>query len=229
MGSEKAEQLELVASARTRDAAQAVFEHYVVYLFSITITDCSKLSMILRLNGTNYVTWKKNVEIILGCMDLDHALRKEQPVSTTDDPKMDQIKKWERSNRMCLAIMKRTILTEIQGSIAESTSAKRFLSEIEQYFSKNEKSEMSNLLSKLVTMKYKGKGNIREYIIGMSNLAGKLKELKLELSDELLVHLVLISLPPQFGHFVVSYNTPKEKWTLNELISHCVQEEERVL
>ncbi|XP_074344429.1 uncharacterized protein LOC141683587 [Apium graveolens] len=125
--------------------------------------------------------------------------------------------------------MKRTIPTGFRGSIAESTSGKKFLSEIEQYFAKNEKAETSNLLSKLVTMKYKGKGNIREYIIRMSNLAGKLKELKLELSDELLVHLVLISLPPQFGHFVVSYNTQKEKWTLNELISHCVQEEERVL
>ena len=26
----------------------------------------------------------------------------------------------------------------------------------------------------------------------------------------------------------MSYNTQKDKWTLNELISHCVQEEERI-
>ncbi|KAL8133618.1 hypothetical protein AgCh_008897 [Apium graveolens] len=189
----------------------------------------AQLRMIPMLNGTNYVTWKENVEIVLGCMDLDLALRKEQPIPTTDDPKIDQIEKWERSNCMCLAIMKQMIPTGFRGSIAESTSAKKFLSEIEQYFSKNEKAKMSNLLSKLVTMMYNGNGNIRKYIIGMCNLAGKLKELKLELSDELLVHLVLISLPPQFGHFVVSYNTQKEKCTLNELISHCVQEEYRVL
>ncbi|XP_074352366.1 uncharacterized protein LOC141691535 [Apium graveolens] len=181
--------------------------------------------MISMLNGTNYITWKENIEIILGCMDLDLALRKEQPVPTTDNPKTDQIEKWEHSNRMCLAIMKRTIPTGFRGSIVDSTSAKKFLSKIEQYFAKNEKAEMSNYLSKLVTMKYKRKGNIREYIIGMSNLAGKLK---LELSDELFIHFVLISLPPQFGHFVVSYNNEKEKWTLNELISHCVQEEERL-
>ncbi|XP_074373835.1 uncharacterized protein LOC141714202 [Apium graveolens] len=205
-------------------------QHY----FNETVTasvnsDSAQLSMIPMLNGTNYITWKENVEIFLGCMDLDLALRKEQQVPTTDDPKTDQTEKWERSNRMCLAIMKRTISTAFRDSIAESTSAKKFLFEIEQYFAKNEKAETSNLLSKLVTMKYKGKGNIREYIIVMSNLAGKLKELKLELSDELLVYLVLISLPPQFGHFVVSYNTQKEKWILNELISHCVQEEKRVL
>ncbi|XP_074342987.1 uncharacterized protein LOC141680751 [Apium graveolens] len=217
MGSEKEEQLEMVASARTRDAAQAV----TAFVNSAT----AQLSMILILNGTNYVTWKGNVEIVIGCMDLDLALRKEQPVPTTDDPKTDQIKKWEPSYRMCLEIMKRMILTGFRGSIAESTSSKKFLSEIEQYFPKNEKAKMSNLLSKLVTMKYKGKGNIRDYIIRISNLTCKLKQLKLELSDVLLVHLVPISPPPQFGNFVVSYNTQKEKWTHNELISHCVQEE----
>ena len=62
----------------------------------------------------------------------------------------------------------------------------------------------------------------------MSHIASKLKTLKLELSDDLLVHLVLISLPPQFSQFKVSYNCQKEKWTLNVLISYCVQEEERL-
>ena len=33
----------------------------------------------------------------------------------------------------------------------------------------------------------------------MSNIASKLKALKLELSDDLLVHLVLLSLPTQFN------------------------------
>lgn len=77
-------------------------------------------------------------------------------------------------------------------------------------------------------MRYKAKGNIREYIMEMSNIASKLKALKLDLSDDLLVHLVLISLPAQYGQFIVSYNTQKDKWTLNELISHCVQEEDRL-
>ena len=62
----------------------------------------------------------------------------------------------------------------------------------------------------------------------MSHLASKLKALKLELSEDLLVHLVLISLPTQFNQFKVSYNCQKESWSLNELISHCVNEEDRL-
>ena len=60
-------------------------------------------------------------------------------------------------------------------------------------------------------MKYTNKENIREYIMEMSNIAGKLKALKLQLSDDLLVHLVLISLPAQFSQFIVSYNPQKDK------------------
>ena len=77
-------------------------------------------------------------------------------------------------------------------------------------------------------MRYKGNGNIREYIMEMSHLASKLKTLKLELSEYLLVHFILISLPAHFGQFKVSYNTLKDTWSLSELISYCVQEEERL-
>jgi len=62
----------------------------------------------------------------------------------------------------------------------------------------------------------------------MSHLASKLKALKLELSEDLLVYLILISLLAHFGKFKVGYNTLKDTCSLNELISHCVQEEERL-
>ncbi|XP_025983314.1 uncharacterized protein [Glycine max] len=129
---------------------------------------------------------------------------------------------------MCLMMMKCSIPKVFRGSISEGQSAKKFLEEIEQYFAKNKKAETSNLLAKLISMKYKGKGNISEYIMEMSNLASKLKSLKLELGEDLLMHLVLILLPAYFGEFKVSYNSQKDIWLLNELISHCVQEEERL-
>ena len=106
--------------------------------------------------------------------------------------------------------------------------AKDFLIDPEKRFAKNEKVETSTILANLIFMRYKGKRNIREYIMKMSNLASKLKALKLELFEDLLVHLVLISLPVQFSQVKVSYNCLKDSWSLNELISHCVQEEEKL-
>ena len=129
---------------------------------------------------------------------------------------------------MSLMIMKHSILEAIRGAIPEETRAKTFLDQIANRFTANEKVETNTILSKLVSMRYKGKENIMEYILEMSNLVTRLKTLKLEFSEDILVPLVLISLLTQFSPFKISYNTQKEKWTLNELIAQCVQEEERL-
>ena len=76
---------------------------------------------------------------------------------------------------------------------------KLFLEESKKHFAKNEKTEIRSPLGSIAYMKYKGNGNIMEYIIKMSHLASKLKTLKLELFEDLLVHLVLISLLTKYN------------------------------
>ncbi|XP_020989655.1 uncharacterized protein LOC110276902 [Arachis duranensis] len=129
---------------------------------------------------------------------------------------------------MSIMIIKRLTPEPFRDSITEDKDAEQFLKDVKNFFTKNKNAEASSLLSKLVSMRYKGKGNIREYIMKISHLPSKLKTLKLELSENLLVHFILISLLAHFGQFKVSYNTLKDTWSLNELISHYVQEEERL-
>ncbi|XP_019427119.1 PREDICTED: uncharacterized protein LOC109335441 [Lupinus angustifolius] len=115
------------------------------------------------LNGTNFKDWKENILIVLGCMDLDFALKMEQPPSIVDSSTSEERKtyeKWERSNRMSLMIIKRGIPEAFRGAISERiTSAKEFLAEMEKRFAKSNKAETSTLLQNLISMKYKGKGN----------------------------------------------------------------------
>ena len=115
---------------------------------------------------------------------------------------------------MSLMIIKHSILDTIKVVIPEEENAKSFLSQIIDRFIGSEKVETSTILSKLISMQYKDNGNIREYIMKMSNLVTRLMTLKLELFDDILVHLVLISLSVQFSHFQISYNTQKEKMNL---------------
>src|SRR3954463_3240498 len=169
--------------------------------------------------------------IVLGCMDIDYALRFDRPAALTSESTevvKSAYEKWERSNRISLMIMQHSIPESIKGGISDEQNAKGFLKQIADQFTANEKVETSTILTKLVSMRYKGKGSIREYIMEMSNLVTRLKGLKLEMSVDILVHLVLISLPAQYNQFKISYNTQKEKWNLNELIAQCVQEEERL-
>ncbi|KAL6339865.1 hypothetical protein AAG906_034953 [Vitis piasezkii] len=152
--------------------------------------------------------------ILLGCMDIDLALRMPKPDELNEQSTQeDEVYwgKWERSNRLSLMIMKRGIPEAFRGAVTdEVTNASDFLAEIQKRFAKNDKAETSTLLASLISMKYKDKGNA----------------LKLELSM-IYSCIWFSSLPAQFNQFKVGYNQ-KDKWTLNELISFCVQEEERL-
>jgi gag-polypeptide of LTR copia-type len=121
-----------------------------------------------------------------------------------------------------------TIPESFRGPISDSTLALDYLKELEQRFIRNKKTEIGILLNKLYIIKYNGRSNVREHILEMMNTTSKLKAHKLNILEDMIVYLSLNSLPTSFGQFKVSYNCQKELWTVNELISHCVQEKERL-
>ncbi|XP_077252096.1 uncharacterized protein LOC143891407 isoform X2 [Tasmannia lanceolata] len=194
------------------------------------------LSCIEHLTGTNYGKWKEHLYIALGCMELDCALLIDEPPkdSTTSTPEAKALRaKWERSNRMSLMIMKSTISTSIRGAIPDTKdkkelTAKEYLAAIEEQFKGTSKALASILLMQMLTLRYDKQSGVREYIMKMSDMASQLKKIEIEISKGFLVHFIMTSLPVQFGPFEINYNTQKEKWTMGESITMCVQEEERL-
>ena len=69
---------------------------------------------------------------------------------------------------------------------------------------------------------------VREHIMQMRDTMAQLKKLEVEISESFLVHYILNTLPNQYRPFKISYNTHKDKWSINELMTMCVQEEERL-
>ena len=65
-------------------------------------------------------------------MDLDYALRTDEPPVITDKNTVEEktnYEKWERSNRMCLMVMKHIVLMTIMGTMPDKVSAKSFQAE----------------------------------------------------------------------------------------------------
>ena len=82
------------------------------------------------LDDTNFKKWKEHVIIVLGCIDLDYALREDRLENLTSASTTEQratMEKCEPSNRMSLMIMKHSIPEAIRGAILEETQAKTFL------------------------------------------------------------------------------------------------------
>ncbi|XP_047267381.1 uncharacterized protein LOC124897835 [Capsicum annuum] len=104
------------------------------------------MNNIAVLNGTNFKKWKEHIMIVLGCMDLDYALRFDHPADlneTSSNEQKSAYEKWEQSNRMSLMMMQHSIPESLRGGITENTDAKGFLNEIADRFATNEKVETS--------------------------------------------------------------------------------------
>ncbi|KAK3021905.1 hypothetical protein RJ639_047622 [Escallonia herrerae] len=164
-------------------------------------------------------------------MYLDYALRVDAPAAFMAESSTEQkaaYEKSEHSNCTFLMIMKHSITTAIRGAIPDSDNAKLYLAHIEEQFQGSSKAHDTTLITKMVTLKYSGSNDVREYILRMNDMASQLKCLDMEISEGFLVYFIMTSLPAQFGPFKINYNTQKEKWKMSELISMCVQEEERL-
>ncbi|KAM2953239.1 hypothetical protein FF1_031642 [Malus domestica] len=129
---------------------------------------------------------------------------------------------------MSMMIMKKAMAQSVKGGIPKHTSAKGFLAAIGEKFKESEKAETGTFLTQLTSMKFDGVGSVREHILKMADLAKKLKDLEVAVTDQFLVHMALNSLPAKYGQLKVSYNTLKDKWGIDELISMCAQEEDKL-
>ena len=177
---------------------------------------------------------------MLGLSDYDSALREDKPAALGPNASNEDLRtynsnleKWEKSNKMALMVLKATISNAIKEAIpdkkenGEELTGKEFFASIEKNFKSSSKTYASTLIMKMCTSRYDGKGGIREHIMSMCDMAAKLKVLDMAISEGFLVHFIMTSLPDHYTPFKVSYNTQKGKWSISELISYCVEEEER--
>ncbi|KAL0413074.1 UNVERIFIED_CONTAM: hypothetical protein Sradi_1509100 [Sesamum radiatum] len=81
---------------------------------------------------------------------------------------------------------------------------------------------------RFTSQKLIGLNGVREHIMQMRDIAAQLKSLEVDMFESFLVHYILNTLPPQYTPFKICYNTHKDKWSINELMTMCVQEERKL-
>ncbi|KAL4325263.1 hypothetical protein GQ457_11G002710 [Hibiscus cannabinus] len=165
-----------------------------------------------------------------GCLDIDYAIMKSEPSITDNNNQADLAlyEKWERSNRLSIMFIKSKIPADVRGSIEQYKNVQDLLVAIAKQFQTSQKSLASTLIMKFTSLKLTTVKGVRDHTNKMRDLAARLKALEVEMSDSFLVHYILNTLPSQYGPFKISYNTYKDKWSIDELLTMCDQEEGRL-
>ncbi|KAL6322946.1 hypothetical protein AAG906_022784 [Vitis piasezkii] len=118
--------------------------------------------------------------------------------------------------------IKTKISVGIRGSIEQHENVRELLKAIDEQFVTSDKALASTLIMKFTSLKLTGIRGVREHIMEMRDIVAQLKKLEVEMSESFLVHFIFNTLPPQYGPFKISYNTHKDKWSINELMTMCV-------
>ncbi|XP_059627232.1 uncharacterized protein LOC132270030 [Cornus florida] len=190
-----------------------------------------QLTGIEPLNGSNYTTWRTSVDIMLGFLDSEFVLCEEKPAAITEESS-EAVKllhaKWTKANTMAIRLIRASIGETIHGGIPVFDTAKSLLDLLKKQFMGTKKQLQYYYLTQLMSTSYDGSGLVREHIYKICKLVNGLREQGIKFDDELLVHMVIYSLPRSFDAFRVNYNSQETKWDINQLLALCVTEEERL-
>ena len=121
----------------------------VIQLANISYLKCD----IPELRGDNYKVWKERILLHLGWMDIDYAIRKEEPdpiIETSTAEAVCLYNKWERSNRLSVMFIKTKISAGIRGSIEQITKVKPLLKAIDEQFKTSDKALIPNVKQKVI-------------------------------------------------------------------------------
>ncbi|GAV92399.1 UBN2 domain-containing protein [Cephalotus follicularis] len=183
------------------------------------------------LTRSNFKKWKEDIEFAMEMADVDLSLVTDKPeeltVTSTGDEKFVYAA-WMKSNRICLLSMRRSILDYLKSGLPTDCTAKELMTAISERYRVSSNADIGSLLQVLFNMKYDGNGGVRDYIIRMVDYQTKLKALKVDLPDTCIVHQALNTLPPEFSIIKTNYNSQDESWSINDLISRVVAEEEKL-
>ncbi|TMW85725.1 hypothetical protein EJD97_022646, partial [Solanum chilense] len=113
-----------------------------------------------------------------------------------------------RSNRLSVMFIKTKIFAGIRSSVEQHNYVKALLKDIDEQFETSDKIPVSTCIMKFSSMRLTSVTNVREHIMKMRDLT---------------------ALPEHYGPIKISYNTHKDKCSINELMAMCVQEEVQLL
>ena len=122
------------------------------------------------LMGSNLKKRKQDVEFALEMADVNLAMtttKLADLVATNTDDEKKAYAAWERSNRICYLMMKRSIPKHLLNGLHDIVVAKNFLVAVSQRCKVSSNAEIGTLLKELSSMRYNGEGRVREYIIKM--------------------------------------------------------------
>jgi len=177
----------------------------------------AELAGIARLNGENYDLWKYKLQLYLMKENLWDVVDKEKPALLDDT--------WEERDNKAMATIGLSLEDNQVHHVKKLTNARECWLALKKH---HEKSSLSNkviILKKLCRLQLKRGQAMEDHINDLLNLVDKLSALGQDLSDNLVVALLLSSLPDNYSSMTSALESRPEADLTVELVKEKLIQE----
>ena len=173
------------------------------------------------LDGTNYVSWKRNLNIVLTCEGIIWVTLESFHVAPTKSSTPEEratYEAWrkddEKSRMYILASLNEVLQSQHQSM---STSSAMLLS-LQEMFGVQSRSAKQMVMKQIMNTKMYEGTRVKDHMIKLIGLFNELGDLGADIDWETQNNMVLETLPPSFNHFKLNYSMNKLEWSLTELM-----------
>ncbi|XP_038715022.1 uncharacterized protein LOC120008712 [Tripterygium wilfordii] len=183
------------------------------------------LSVILKdhkLDGTNYVNWKRNLDIVITSEEYKFVLTEVCPELHEEGASDEQIsahKKWKKADEMARCYMLASMSDVLQTQLQNMASAYDIIYSLKEMFGDQGKAARQTAMKTLLNTQMNEGANVSEHTLKMMSLLNELEVLVADIDGESQINIVLQSLLDSNENFWLNYNMNKRLYTLSKLLN----------
>lgn len=180
----------------------------------------SSLHQIEKLDEDNFLTWAMQVQAILVHSGLQNALKAEPAANDATAKDKD-----EKAMATIMLALKPAQLMQVR----HCKTAKEMWDKLKEVYQPQGPGRKVLLFKRLLQRKLEEKGNMVEHIRTFHEIVDQLQEIGVEMPDEVLVIMLLSSLPKGYDNFVVAIEARDGLPTFSKLMVKLKEEDQRRL
>lgn len=178
----------------------------------------------LRLNGEeNYAVWRFQLSVLLKASGEYNLIKAAKPTEA------NELERWTKADGNAQKLIVTSVSEKALSYLMGCQSAKEMLDKLESLYGKKGDSSLNILQQKFYSCVFDHRTGMAEHITKLQNLVFQMKLLKENVSDQMLMSKILMTLPSEYAHFHSAWDSTSEnEKTLENLTARLLLEEERL-
>lgn len=175
-------------------------------------------------DSESFEMWNFQTSVFFKASGLYTLVNNEEKYETLTIEK-DQ-KSWVQRDAKAQKIIISTVDKKVLVHIMNCTTSAGMYKKLKEMFQKDNEDQKCRLLEEFFSFNYEKGSDIPTHVSKLQNLAYRLKALKQDVTDEMLISKILSTLPERFRYFRTAWeSTSHTEKTLTNLISRLLSEE----